>query len=75
MRLFNPACDQDGVGARFKGRTMLAQLGIALGDLALRVRVRVRPGVVGLIGFFEFTHGRRERDGVELAGQPPVWVR
>jgi hypothetical protein len=52
---------------------MLAQLGVALGDLALRVRVL--PGVVGLGGFFEFTHGRRERDGVEFAGQPFVEVR
>jgi hypothetical protein len=51
---------------------MLAQLGVAVEDLPLRVLVRLR---LVWRGGFEFPDGGRKRDRVELAGQPLIEFR
>jgi hypothetical protein len=51
---------------------VLAQLGVAFGNLALRGLIRLH--LAGL-GGFEFLHGRWECDRIELCGQPLIELR
>jgi hypothetical protein len=62
LGLAHPARDENRIGARLERRAVLPQLGVALGDLALRDLVR--PRLVAL-GRFEFTHCLRKRPRAE----------
>jgi hypothetical protein len=72
LGLFHPARDEHRIGSRLERGAVLAKLGIALGDLLLCTLVRLR--LVRPAGF-ELADSRRERDRVELAGQPRVEFR